>query len=64
MTVYSTVTKIMNVAIDEAADSVAGSAAKEINDYIESLDSTNSPIISISHSSAGGYMSVIIVSGK
>tara|TARA_R100000742_G_scaffold1018_1_gene222 strand:- start:252 stop:449 length:198 start_codon:yes stop_codon:yes gene_type:complete len=44
---YNTVTKVIINDISPAASSVAGSLAKEINDYIQTLDSTNNAIVDI-----------------
>jgi len=44
---YNTITKVIINDISPAASSVVGSLAKEINDYIQTLDSTNNAIIDI-----------------
>ena len=38
---YNTITKVIINDISPAASDVAGSLAKEINDYIQTLDSTD-----------------------
>jgi hypothetical protein len=51
MAAYNTITKILVVdSRDDRADSVSGSSAKTINDYIQTLDSTTNQIISINTS--------------
>mgnify|MGYP001222962017 CR=1 FL=1 len=51
MAAYNTVTKIFVVSsTDVQSDSTAGSAAKTINDYIQTLDSTTNAIVSITSS--------------
>tara|TARA_R100000742_G_C4191098_1_gene23158 strand:- start:132 stop:329 length:198 start_codon:yes stop_codon:yes gene_type:complete len=47
MAAYNTITKVIINDISPAASSVAGSLAKEINDYIQTLDSTNNAIVDI-----------------
>jgi|TARA_R110002020_G_scaffold3910_2_gene17208 hypothetical protein len=44
---YNTITKVIINDVSPAASSVAGSLAKEINDYIQTLDSTNNAIVDI-----------------
>jgi hypothetical protein len=44
---YVTKTKIIIGTLSPDEDSVAGSLAKEINDYIETLDDTSEAIIDI-----------------
>jgi len=44
---YNTITKVIINDISPAASSVTGSLAKEINDYIQTLDSTNNAIVDI-----------------
>tara|TARA_R100001377_G_scaffold58597_1_gene35139 strand:+ start:1005 stop:1202 length:198 start_codon:yes stop_codon:yes gene_type:complete len=44
---YNTITKVIINDISPAASSVSGSLAKEINDYIQTLDSTNNAIVDI-----------------
>jgi hypothetical protein len=47
MAVYNVVTKIIIGNLSPDADSVSGSLAKEITDYIETLDDTSGTIIDI-----------------
>ena len=47
MAAYNTITKVIINDVSPAASSVAGSLAKEINDYIQTLDSTNNAIVDI-----------------
>lgn len=47
MAAYNTITKVIINDISPAASDVAGSLAKEINDYIQTLDSTNNAIVDI-----------------
>lgn len=60
---YAVITKvIIHNKISGDADTVEGSYAKKVSDYIESLDSTTNAIISI-HSiqlSSGHIMTVIV----
>tara|TARA_R110002072_G_scaffold199473_1_gene357153 strand:- start:536 stop:733 length:198 start_codon:yes stop_codon:yes gene_type:complete len=44
---YNTITKVIINDISSDASSVTGSLAKEINDYIQTLDSTNNAIVDI-----------------
>ena len=44
---FDTVTKVIINDISVAASTVSGSLAKEINDYIQTLDSTNNAIVDI-----------------
>ena len=44
---YNTITKVIINEISPEASSVTGSLAKEINDYIQTLDSTNNAIVDI-----------------
>jgi hypothetical protein len=44
---YNTITKVIINDISPAASDVAGSLAKEINDYIQTLDSTSNAIVDI-----------------
>jgi|TARA_R110002020_G_scaffold288684_2_gene504170 hypothetical protein len=44
---YNTITKVIINEVSPEASDVAGSLAKEINDYIQSLDSTNNAIVDI-----------------
>ena len=44
---YNTITKVIINDISSDASSVAGSLAKEINDYIQTLDSTSNAIVDI-----------------
>lgn len=44
---YNTITKVIINDVSPAASSVEGSLAKEINDYIQTLDSTNNAIVDI-----------------
>jgi hypothetical protein len=67
MAVYTAKTKIIRGSVTATEDSGSvGSVAKAVNDYVETLDATNDPIISISTSVAGGPDNVIVtvVSGK
>lgn len=64
MASYAVITKvIIHSKVSADADSVAGSYAKEVSDYIESIDSTSQAIISM-HSvelaSSGAVMTVIV----
>ena len=60
---YAVVTKVIihNRRVDEL-DSVDGSYAKKVSDYIESIDSTSQAIISMNsvELSGGGIMTVIV----
>ena len=47
MAVYNVVTKIIIGNLSPDADSVSGSLAKEITDYIETLDDSTGAIIDI-----------------
>ncbi len=47
MAAYNTITKVIINDISPAASDVSGSLAKEINDYIQTLDSTNNAIVDI-----------------
>ena len=54
MAAYNTITKIFVVdSQDVRADSVAGSAAKLINDYIQALDSTTGTIVNVTANAIG-----------
>ena len=54
MAAYNVTTKVIVHSIpDGSADSVANSYAKEVNDYIQGLDSTSQAIVNI-HSVARG----------
>ena len=44
---YNTITKVIINEVSPEASDVAGSLAKEINDYIQTLDSTNNAIVDI-----------------
>jgi hypothetical protein len=44
---YNTITKVIINDVSSDASSVTGSLAKEINDYIQTLDSTNNAIVDI-----------------
>ena len=44
---YNTITKVIINEVSPEASDVAGSLAKEINDYIQTLDSTNTAIVDI-----------------
>ena len=44
---YNTITKVIINDISSDASSVTGSLAKEINDYIQTLDSTDNAIVDI-----------------
>jgi len=59
MATYNTITKIFtgNVASTEVS-SEAGSLAKSVNDYIQTLDDSTGQIISISTSTFGGTLNV------
>ena len=47
MAAYNTVTKVIINDISVADSDTAGSLAKEINDYIQSLDETTNAIVDI-----------------
>jgi len=64
---YAVVTKvIIHSKVVADADTVAGSYAKAVSDYIESIDSTSQAIISM-HSvelaSSGSVMTIIVHPG-
>ena len=66
MAVYETTTKIIKgiVTATETSDT-SGTVSAAVNDYIQGLDSTGTPIISISTAMDGGNtLAVTIVSGK
>ena len=44
---YNTITKVIINDISTAASSVTGSLAKEINDYIQTLDDSSGAIVDI-----------------
>ena len=44
---YNTITKVIINDISSDASSVTGSLAKEINDYIQTLDSADNAIVDI-----------------
>ena len=44
---YNTITKVIINDVSSDASSVTGSLAKEINDYIQTLDSTDNAIVDI-----------------
>ena len=44
---YNTITKVIINDISPAASSVTGSLAKEINDYIQTLDDSSGAIVDI-----------------
>ena len=44
---YNTITKVIINEVSPEASDVAGSLAKEIHDYIQTLDSTNNAIVDI-----------------
>jgi len=62
---YATTTKIIKGTITATEDqSVNGSVAEAVNTYIQTLDSTDAPIIAISTAMDGGHtLTVTIVSG-
>ena len=66
MAVYATTTKIIKGTVTATEDNdTLGSVAAAVNDYIQDLDSTGTPIISISTAMDGGnVLAVTIVSGK
>jgi len=62
---YATTTKIIKgtVTATEASDT-SGTVSAAVNDYIQDLDSTGTPIISISTAMDGGHTLIVtIVSG-
>ena len=60
---YSSKTKILVLDIDTDAYTVTGSAAKSINDYVQTLDTSDQKIIAISSAIQGATLVVTIVSG-
>ena len=63
---YVTTTKIIKGSISATEDSSqTATVAKAVNDYIQSLDSSDSPIIAMSTAIDGGHtLTVTIVSGE
>ena len=59
MAAYNTITKIFTGNVDATEiSSEAGSLAKTVNDYIQTLDSTNNAIISMSTTAYGGTLNI------
>ena len=62
MAVYDTKVKIIVGAANATQDSASTGLAKEVNDYVKTLDSTDDEVLFISSSSiTPGSMSVMIV---
>jgi len=62
MAAYNVTTKVIIHSIpDVSADSVADSYAKEVNDYIQTLDSSSQAIVNIHSVAKGsGIMTTIV----
>ena len=61
MAVYNAQTKIITGTIAESTEADAGSLAKKVNDFVNTLDSTNNAIISISMVSLRGYEVAVMI---
>lgn len=62
MAVYDTKVKIIVGSANATQDSASTGLAKEVNDYVKTLDSTDDEVLFISSSSiTPGSMSVMIV---